>query len=165
MKKTVCLLLICASFSFSFNQKANAQLKYGGGIFFGTWLNNPGLSVRAEFDVFEGLTAVPKIEISFPRFNTGTFLNAVALHLHYYVEVTEGIAVYPLAGITVKSYLDIDKYGNNRLSHNFGLNPTFGAGGKLKITDSFAVFAEGRYDFGRYHQFVTTLGVLMTPGG
>ena len=165
LKKSFLLLIVCVGVLGTCKQPANAQLRYGAGIFYGTWLNNPGLTARAELAITEGLAVVPKIEISIPRMNTGTFLNALAVHLHYSIDVTEGIAVYPLAGVTLKSYLDIDRSGSSRVNHRFGLNPALGAGGKLKITDSFAVFADGRYDIGRYHQFVSTIGILMTPRG
>ena len=162
-KKFLVVILICLSVSFFVKPEAKAQLKYGAGIFYGTWMNNPGLNVRAEFSIGESLAAVPKINISIPRLSSGTFLNSVSLHMHYNVEISEELDVYPLAGITLKSYLDIDKYGNDRIFHQFGVNPALGAGGKIKLTDAFEVFAEGRFELGRYHQFVSTIGVLMTP--
>ncbi len=165
LKKTIILLVIFIALSFSVKQSANAQLKYGAGIFYGTWLNNPGLNLRAEFDIADALVAVPKIDISIPRISTGTFLNSVSLHLHYNFDITEEISIYPLAGVALKSYLDFDSYGNNRLDHRFGVNGVGGAGGQYRLTDTFVVFAEGRLEIGRYSQFVSTVGVLMTPGG
>lgn len=164
LKKSLLFLFVCISIIFSVNQSANAQLKYGAGIFYGTWLNNPGLSARAEFGLTDELVMVPNIDLSVPRFHTGTLLNSAGLHLHYKLEVTDEIVVYPLAGATLKSYLDFDRYGNDRVYHNFAINPSAGCGGLLKLSDSFLIFAELRYELGTYLQMVSTVGFLMRPG-
>lgn len=163
MKKTLTTIILFAVF-ISFSNTSQAQLKYGGGINFSTWLNTPGLNLRAEFGIADLLVAVPMIDIGMPRFSTATFMNAASLHLHYNFPITEELQVYPLAGLALKSYLDFDRYGTTNIYHRFGINPVGGAGGKIKLTDSFEVFAEGRLEVGRYSQFVTTLGVLMSAG-
>lgn len=161
MKRYLVLALI---FTFlSINQESNAQLKYGAGANYSTWLNTPGINLRLEFPVFDELVAVPMVDINIPRFSTGTLLNGLSFHFHYNFEIVEELDLYPLAGATIKSYLDFDRGGSTPVYHRFSFNPTGGAGAKLKLSETFEVFAEGRLEIGRYSQFVSTFGVLLRP--
>jgi len=159
MKRNVFILLII---SFIFCQQAlNAQVRYGTGINYSTWLNTPGVNLRVELGITDALAAVPMLDINLPRFSTWTLINGASLHLHYNVGIVEELDLYPLAGLTIKSYLDFDRYSST--FHKFSFNPTGGAGGKLKLSETFEVFAEGRLEIGRYSQFVGTIGILLRP--
>lgn len=163
MKKISAILVIVVCLM-SFNQSADAQVKYGGGIIYSTWLNTPGINARLELPLFEEISLVPMVDISIPRFSTATFINSVSLHLHYNFPVIDELDIYPLAGATFKSYLDFDKTGYDRVYHKFTLNPSIGAGARVNLTEFFSVFGEVRREMFTYHQFVTTVGVLMRPG-
>lgn len=166
VKKFLLISIFCVAALIMFNQSSKAQLRYGAGLFYGTWLNNPGLNLRAELGVGDTFVIVPMIDLSVPRFSTATFLNSASLHLHYNFEITEELLLYPLAGATMKSYLDFDNYGGTTVHHRLRLNPVGGAGGQLKMTEFFIVFAEGRLELGlpgNYGQFVSTIGVLIRP--
>jgi len=164
MKRFFLFLGLLLAVSLTLPREASSQIKYGGGVFYGTYLGNLGLNLRAEMNITEDLALVPKIDVSLPNFHSGTFLNGVTVHGHYYIEAVEGLKVYPIAGLTLKSYLDFDRYGINRVYHGFAINPSGGAGGIFQLDEGFSVFAELRYEIGRYHQFMSTAGVLFTPG-
>ena len=91
LKKSLMLLVICIALSFSAKQSVNAQLKYGAGIFHGTWLNNPGLNFRAEFDIAEGLVAVPKIDLSIWKVKGIGFLENLILTIHQLKDILSSI--------------------------------------------------------------------------
>jgi len=139
-------------------------MKVGVGLSYGTSLNNPGLNLRAEAEIFENLLIVPKLDIYLPRTSTRTFINTISIHAHYKIELMEQISVYPLAGATLKSYLDFDKYGHDRVDHRLLLNPSGGAGVLFDLSENFSLFGESRVEIGNYSQFVLTAGVLFTPG-
>ncbi len=147
---------------FSVNQTSIAQFRYGGGLFYGSYLNNPGLDVRAELPLFEGLSIVPLIDISAPRTSSWTFLNSVSVHAHYNFQVADNVIAYPLAGMALKSYLDFDRTGSDRIDHRFNVNAVGGAGAILELGKRFSVFAEGRLEIGSYSQLVATFGALIT---
>jgi len=165
MRKIVVVIVLLTAF-LSVNQTTKAQVKveFGGGLFYGSWLHMPGINGRIEFDIIENLSMVPMLELSFPKFSTGTFLNSFCVMFHYDFEVTEELEIYPIAGTSLKSYLDFDKHGYDSVFHRFAFNPAFGAGGKVKLTEFFSVFIEGRIEIGSYNQFVSSIGVMVWPG-
>ena len=163
MKKVFAILVLAVSLVF-INSSANSPIRYGGCIFYGTWLNTPGLNARLQLPLFEGLSLVPMIDISVPKFSSGTFINSVSLHFHYDIEIIEELDIYPLGGAAFKSYLDIDRTGYDRVFHRIVFSPTVGAGAKLHMTEYFTIFGELRREMFNYRRFVSTIGVLMWAG-
>ncbi len=163
MKKIFTFIIIIVALS-AINQKAEAQIKIGAGLSYATWLNTPGVNLRAEAEVFENLSIVPMLDIYLPRISTWTLINTFSLHVHYNIEVLDQISVYPLLGATMKSYLDFDRSGYDRVYHRFALNPSGGAGALYELSKDFSVFTESRLELGYYSQFVLTAGVRFIPG-
>lgn len=142
-----------------------AQLSYGGGIFYGSWLRNAGLDLRAEYALTDDLIIAPKLDISFPDLQfSAKFLTELGAHVHYHLIKQDILVLYPLAGLNIQSYLNADIDPSAYVNMNFGVGLCAGAGGQLILTDNFSFFGEARYALGRYHQFMATAGVLFTPG-
>ena len=79
--------------------------------------------------------------------------------------IIDELDIYPLGGVTFKSYLDFDRTGYDRVFHRINVSPTAGAGAKINLTEFFSIFGEGRAEiFGPYKQFVSTIGVIMWAG-
>lgn len=142
----------------------SGQLSYGGGLFWGNYLRNPGLDFRVEYPLTDALIIAPKLDISFPDLLfRAQFLSELCGHVHYYVINEEQMKLYPLAGLNIQSWLEVDLDPSPYVDINFGLGLCAGVGGRLALTDHMSFFGEARYAFGRYHQFVATAGVLFSP--
>ena len=164
MRKRFIIILI-TFFAGMFSVQSMAQLSYGGGVFYGTYLRNLGVELRAEYPLTESLIVAPKLALSLPDFYYGvTFLNELCGHVHYKVFQEDPITLYPLAGICISNYTDIDTSPADLDIHfKFGVN--LGAGGQFRLGENMDIFAEARYTIGYYHQFVATAGLLITPSG
>jgi len=89
-------------------------------------------------------------------------LTEFCAHAHYMLLQEDIIGLYPLVGLTVKNYIDIDTNPFDFLAC-LRLGLAFGGGMKLQISDTFAGFGEIRYTTGQYHQGTLTVGVLYSP--
>ncbi len=161
MSKKLIIILgaICLSGMLNTNQ---AQLNLGGGVFYGTYLNRPGLDIRLEYNVAEDLLLVPKLDFSLPKLAYGpTFLNEICLHAHYIVFKEDLLSLYPFAGLNIQNYIDFDSNPFD-IDMGFGLGICAGVGGQLRISDGMSFFGEARYATGHYHQFMLTGGIILT---
>lgn len=161
MHKKLILTVVAFCFAGLINQSIG-QLNIGGGLFYGTYLDNVGLDLRAEYHITDELILAPKLDLSFPDIPFGpTFLNELCLHAHYQVFKEDNINLYPLVGVCFKNYIDFDSEPFD-MDFHLGMGLSFGAGGQLKISDGMSMFAEARYSTGHYHQLVFTGGLIMT---
>jgi hypothetical protein len=141
--------------------KSYGQIDYGGGLFFATQLNNPGIDLRTEFYLMEDLVISPKLDLTWPDIKWGpTFVNEFCLHAHYLFYQEDLITAYPLAGINIQNYIDFDKNPFD-IDFSFGMGFCAGVGAQLHVSESMSFFAEARYATGRYHQLMLTGGIVI----
>ncbi|MBT3747694.1 MAG: outer membrane beta-barrel protein [Bacteroidetes bacterium] len=160
MKRKVFLLLLGLVIGLSASQSM-AQLRFGGGINFGSYYHL-GIDIRGEYNLTDDLILAPKVDIG-PSFKYGfSYLTEICAHVHYLVYKEDVIAVYPLAGLTLKNYFDLDTSPFD-VDLNFGFGFSFGGGVQFEFTDTMTAFGEARYTTGNYHQGMLTAGIIYTP--
>ena len=137
------------------------QMKVGGGIFYGTYLGNLGLDIRASFRLIDQLYVSAKLDVSFPEITSygATFMNELGLHAKYHVYEKGGIALYPLAGLTLQNMIWVNTNPVN-LNAGFHVGVTAGGGAILKITDNLEAFGEATFTLAGHSQFKATVGGL-----
>jgi len=153
MKKALLLLLLVAG-----SLTTYAQSVVGGGLAYGTDIEEPGIFVEGEFYVKSNFSIAPDIIIYFvddaPGVNRGFWeFNA---NINYYF--TEGSAqVYGIGGLNyATATVDIDGFGKNSNSE-LGIN--LGIGSNFDINSSIMPFAEFKFTISEFDQAVLKFGL------
>lgn len=153
------LALLISSHSLS------AQLSVGGGLSFGTGIENIGLFARGGYDITDEIRGNATVNFFFGENVEGivkTSLWTINLDGHYVLVDEDNLAIYGLAGLNIgisRVKFDdptgiIGSFSDSET--NIGLN----AGGGVELPlDAINPFAEVKYVIGGFDQLVIVAGV------
>ena len=170
------LLLLFTCYSFS-------QIQVGAGLGFGTQIERPCLSLKANKTIMDQIEGSASINIFLPNgngvnsligdFTARTNMWSFNADGHYIISISDKVDVYGLAGINISivriktSYTNSILFGSSNGSAttdtNIGLN--IGGGAKMVLTDKLTGFGEAKYVLSDFDQAVIIVGVLLTLGG
>lgn len=150
LKVAICLVVL---FSFS---EAKAQISVGGGLWYGTDINNIGISANGKYAIDENWAA----QASFTYFLKKDYVtwSTLDLNANYNITEIENVGgLYGIGGIgltfwgwdTGSSSSEYGAYYDDLLDYNtteFGLN--LGAGLNIGINEKLGVSPEVMYTFG-----------------
>jgi outer membrane protein X len=164
MKKITLLAIVTLALTFN----SFAQISAGGGISYGTEIENIGLNLRGQYSITESIDVVggftfflpKKTSQSIPFFGTietKSTLWTFDIDGHYNFTINDKFGFYPLAGLNI-SAASVDIDGNKASDTEAGLN--IGAGATYNINDKLAAFTEIKYTIGNMDQAVIGIGVL-----
>ena len=161
-------------------------IKAGGGLNWGTGFHfnneNTGLLADMHRSPIAGifLTGIYKLDLPFqivpsftfflPRNNKSTDPNGtdtrvtemmLDINAHYVFNSLDKFEFYGLGGldVTFAKIKWLDTNPSTGSDNALGLN--LGAGTYMKLTDQFDLFAEAKYIFSKYNQFMLNAGVLL----
>ena len=157
---------------------AKAQWQAGGGLIFGTEIENLGLQLKGVYSLDEQVEdskfdVAGEFSYFFPDNTTVDFGNfgsienkvtlwALNFNAHYDLLEEENLILYPLAGLNIAS---ITAKSENSQGEDFsdtdtelGLN--LGIGAKTMLTDNLAGYGEIKYVISDFDQAVFSAGVL-----
>lgn len=147
--KNLLKTLFAVLFFFSVYE-ASAQMSAGGGIVYGTNINNIGISVNGKYEINEKWSAAP----AFTYFFKKDFVNWSALDLdgNYKLTEIENIGgLYAIGGLNLTFYkikIDADlgefgDYSSSVTGSNAGVN--LGLGLNVPVGDNFIIAPEIKY--------------------
>ena len=161
------LKFLCVfAFSIFMCNTSFAQIKLGGGIAYGTEIEELGITAKGHYaftEVWEGAA-------SFTFFFTGEDVPGADLRIwefnadaHYILTTTDKFAFYPLAGLNITGVtIDIDSpipgFGGKTSNSEVGLNA--GAGIELFINENISAVGELKYVLSDFDQLVINVGIL-----
>jgi outer membrane immunogenic protein len=158
MKKVFLLTALSVILSFA----AQAQIRIGGFLGFGTEVENPGLGINGEFTINDKVSISPNLLFYFPKKNGGVKQSVWELNgnVNYYFVSDNSFSFYGLAGLNVTNVKV--KYNNffgydgsasdSELGLNLGIGANFTAGNILP-------FAEMKYTISDFDQLVIMAGI------
>ncbi len=161
IKKIALIVTLIASIS-----TINAQLSVGVGAAYNEGIDAPGLLVKGEFEIMEGIVISPSVSFFSGSTISGYKNNLFALDVNgqYIIEImTDELKVYPLAGLNYSSYKHGFRQSNDFvLTGNTGnaLGLNVGGGGRWYFSDQMSVFAELKYTVSNLSQVVLGAGIL-----
>ena len=144
-----------------------AQINVGGGLSFGTEIENIGITAKATYgidDQWEG-------GASFTYFLPKSFgpvdwtFWAINLDAHYLKNVSDKFTIYPLAGLNIGGItIDSDSFGgfNPGSTTNTEIGVNIGGGAYLNISEKLKGFGEIKYVIGGFDQLTLGAGVLFS---
>jgi len=152
---TICLVL------------SHAQIELGGGLAFGTEIENLGIQARGRISLDENFKIVPNLTYFFTDdnelFDTNYF--SIDGDVHYVFDL-ESVELYPLAGINIGIVrVEYDGPGSSNIDSDdsdteLGLN--IGGGALYQINDQLTGFGELKFVISDFDQAVITAGVLVS---
>lgn len=130
--------------------EASAQISVGGGVVYGTDINNIGISVNGKYEINEKWSAAP----AFTYFLKKDFVNWSALDLdaNYQLTEIENVgSLYAIGGLNMTFYkvkfeADLGEFGdysNSITGSNAGVN--LGLGLTVPAGDNFIIAPEIKY--------------------
>jgi len=134
---------------------AYAQFSVGGGLVYGTEIENIGLNIRAGYQVTEAINA--NAGFSFFFAGDGVSFNTINLDGHYAFLNEEKIAAYGLAGLNIAITSFSIGFGSTSATE-IGLN--LGAGAKYQVSEQLDAFFELKYVISEFDQLVPELGAI-----
>ena len=145
MKKGILLIVLVVSTLCSYG-----QARVGGGLSYGTEIEEMGLNLTGEFFLKDIVALTPEINYFFTD-NNVTFWTFNA-DVHYYFNKSSQASFYGLAGLNFASISN-----NNNSNTELGLN--LGAGVNFELNKSFTPFAQIKLVTGDADQGVFSFGL------
>ena len=152
------LLLICAIVfaTVSFSQ---AQASLGGGLAYGTEVDEVGVIIDGEFFLKNNVSLSPDFIVYFvddgANFKNGFWeFNANG---HFYFNSSQSAALYGLAGLNLSTSTYKPDGGDRDSNSELGLN--LGIGSNFDVNASFEPFAEFKFTIGDFDQAVFMFGL------
>ena len=145
MKKGILLIVFVVSALCSYG-----QARVGGGLSYGTEIEEMGLNLTGEFFLKDKVALTPEINYFFTD-NNITFWTFNA-DVHYYFNKSSQASFYGLAGLNFASISN-----NNNSNTELGLN--LGAGVNFELNKSFTPFAQIKLVTGDADQGVFSFGL------
>ncbi len=133
----------------------NGQASLGGGLTFGTDLEEPGIQINADFEVADRWSVSPNLTYWFEGIEDFSLLTLNG-DVHYVVNPNASFKVSPFTGLNLQ--IANDSRGDRYDDTDAGLN--LGVGGKTKIGGNAKLYAETKYVISGIDELVLTLGVL-----
>jgi hypothetical protein len=147
MKKLYFIAIVAVAVFTS--SSVNAQFKVGGGLAYGTDINNIGISVNTGYNFTENWAAAADFTYFFK--NDMVTYSALDFDANYVFD----IGIYPLAGINL-TFVGVDipemdlgdygTFGGSASSTEFGFN--IGAGYNIDLGETLVLSPEMRYTIG-----------------
>ena len=157
MKKPVISILTIILFSntISFSQ----DIRLGGGLGYGSRINNIGLNFRGDIKIRKHWSITPHFNYFFDKSKGAvTFKwNALNIDGHYYIDMDNTWNIYPLFGFNFASVAEKE----NEItfsSSDIGLN--IGLGSEYYFDRRLSGFGEAKYVLGNADQLVLAVGFL-----
>lgn len=152
---------IAAIFFMAFVSAHAQTYEAGGGLSYGSGINNMGINLRGEILFNEQLSVSSHFNFFFGR-DEGMLRHkwwAFNIDGHYYFKVDDLLFLYPLLGFNIGTVKE--KWnGINFSDTEIGMN--LGGGLKYQFTNTITGFGEIKYVIGNADQFVVTAGVMIT---
>ena len=157
MIKTTIALITLFSF-FSFLLKAQ-DFSLGGGLGYGTQINNLGLNFRGDVKFEKQWSITPHFNYFFNKTEGAVTYkwNALNIDGHYFFELDQLWTFYPLFGInfsTVSEKVNDITFSNSDVGINLGI------GSEYNFDRRLSGFGEIKYVVSEADQLVITLGLL-----
>jgi opacity protein-like surface antigen len=152
--------VFCMAAILGIASETKAQLSIGGGVGYGTDVEEIGLQVRAIY----GLTDNIRVGGDFLYYlvsGDGLSLYETNLNGHYAFANTDKFIGYGLVGLNLLT-ARVSIFGISGSTSEVGLN--VGAGGQVKFTDKISGLLEAKYAIGDAGQAVIGLGLLFSLG-
>mgnify|MGYP003881448753 CR=1 FL=1 len=143
-----------------------AQINVGGGIAFGSEIENLGFTAKGTYSINEQWEGAASFTYFIPK-SFGTIdwtLWALNLDGHYLKNVNEKFTIYPLAGLSIGGFTFDNNFsfggvdGGKTTTTEVGIN--LGGGAYLGISEKMKGYAEIKYIVGGFDQLVLNAGVL-----
>ena len=161
MKKQIIALTFLLSALCSYH--VNAQLSLGGGLAYGTEVEDNGLGIQAR--TIYGFNEKWRAAADFIKYLDGLENISVwefNVNGHYVFANQDKFSAYALAGLNFVG-VKVDVLGFKNTETETGLN--LGVGGQLKFSESLSGLAELKYNVGSdIDQLVIGVGVVYTLG-
>ena len=163
------LILISSVSAQSFKEK----IAFGGGLSYGTEIENIGINIRGLYEVTEEIHGLMNITFFFPKkenfgvFEYKWYLWKLNLDGHYNFKFGDKFSAYGLAGLNIASWRSKWEgdygylggyYEDSTSETKIGFN--IGAGAAYNFTDALSGFGEIKYVISDFDQAVFTFGVL-----
>ncbi|WP_226388729.1 outer membrane beta-barrel protein [Penaeicola halotolerans] len=154
------LLILCIAFLGTF--AAQAQVRLGGTIGYGTQIEALGIGVIGDYKITENIGVAANFAYYFAEdteFSTTDFweLNG---NINYYFVTNESIEFYGLGGLNysrISTSFDGFGFSGSAAEGELGLN--LGVGSNFNIGKNFLPFGEIKYIIGDFDQLVIQAGV------
>ena len=153
-----------AILTLTFTLNSKAQTRVGGGLVYGTEIENIGINLNGQYFIKENIAIAPGLNYFFPKaLGSGFDLNWFEINAngHYYFN-TGSIEPYALAGLNF-AFLSVKSSFGDSSNTEVGLN--LGGGANFDIGSSIKPFGELRIVIGDADQLVLGGGVRFTLGG
>ncbi|MEO1053366.1 MAG: outer membrane beta-barrel protein [Bacteroidota bacterium] len=174
MKSKAITILLTGMLLFAGIQVSQAQINIGGGLAYGTEIENPGIGVNAEIFVKENIAIRPGLVYFFPKdlineagsedFKFKWF--DVNINGNYYFETDGIVKPYGMAGLNF-AFLTVPGFSfdfiggqigtESETTTEVGLN--LGGGANFELSGSVIPYAELRYVLSDADQLVISAGV------
>lgn len=153
-KQLVAVALLAVGFSFG----AGAQTYFGGGVAYGSDIEEAGVNLRLGGMVSENVLIGLDYNYFFPGRDGASDLDVMGFNLNasYHLNLGEVLYIYPLGGVNA-TYIRTEVLGVKSDSWEVGGNA--GAGLGLHF-GAITPFVEGKYVFSSYDQSVFNVGVV-----
>ncbi|MBC8486171.1 MAG: outer membrane beta-barrel protein [Bacteroidetes bacterium] len=170
MKKILLLAFVLALINSVSAQSFKEKIAFGGGLSYGTEIENIGINIRGLYEVTEEIHGLMNLTFFFPKKEDfGVFeykWNLWELNLdgHYNFKLSDKFSAYGLAGLNISNWrskwegdLGYEYYEDTNTA-KIGFN--IGGGAAYNFTDALSGFGEIKYVISDYDQAVFTFGVL-----
>lgn len=146
MKKGILILI----FGLLAASAVTAQSRIGGGLVYGTEIEELGINLNGEFFLKNSLAISPEFNYFFVE-GDGSFwtLNGDG---HFYLNRSSQASLYALAGLNLATR----SFGDNS---NTELGVNLGLGANLELGGSVTPFAQFKYIFSEFDQAVLSFGI------
>ena len=148
-------------------QKTNGQTTVGGGIAYGTEIENIGINVTGQFFIKDNIAIAPSFTYYFPKSIVSNYsfkwyeINADGNY--YFVIPDSKIKPYGLAGLnfTIASVPSIGIFGSSTSSGSSSTKLGFnmGGGGSYDIGKKILPFAQLKYTLSSFNQLAIMVGI------
>lgn len=157
MRKSILVIVILSMFSPAYIFAQDISL--GGGLAYGSKINNIGLNFRGDVKFNKQWSITPHFNYFFKK-KKEVFTqkwNAINVDGHYFFEVDRNWLLYPLFGINFASIIEETNditFSNSEVGFNLGF------GSEFYFERNISGFGEIKYVLGDADQLVINVGIL-----
>lgn len=157
MRKSVFSIVVLLIFSsaFTFAQ----DIGVGGGLAYGSKINNIGLNFRGDLKFYKQWSITPHFNYFFNKKKgvLTTKWNAINIDGHYFFEIDRTLIFYPLFGV---NFASLAEEANDITFSNSEVGINLGFGLEYDFSRTLSGFSEIKYVIGDADQLVVTFGLL-----
>ena len=156
IKTTIALITFFSLFSC----RVHAQdISLGGGLGYGTQINNVGINFRGDVKFYNQWSITPHFNIFFNRKDDQVTnkWNALNVDGHYFFEIDQTWSVYPIFGVNIAT---VSQKINGITFSNTDVGINLGFGSEYNFDRRLSGFGELKYVISDADQLVITFGLL-----